>query len=92
MVTTWRTVSPEACSNLPQSMPLRDRPRFTNFSSSSTRTARLLLADGADGDDQLVLLDGGVGSLEVEPLAHLALGLVHRVAQFLTVDLGDNIE
>ncbi|MBU3704620.1 MAG: hypothetical protein FGM42_09655 [Ilumatobacteraceae bacterium] len=39
-VTTWRTVSPEACSNFPQSMPFSDIPRFTNFSSRRVRTAR----------------------------------------------------
>ena len=41
---------------------------------------------------ELVLLDRGVGVLEVEAGGDLALGLVDRVADLLAVDLGDDIE
>jgi len=66
-------------------------PRFTNFSSSA-HGAGLFLADRADRDDQFVLLDRGVGVLEVEAVGHFPLGLVDRVAQFLAVDFGDDVE
>src|SRR4029079_18276302 len=51
-----------------------------------------ILADGADRDDQVVLLDRGVRVLEVEPGGELALGLVDRVAHLLAIDLGDDVE
>ena len=42
-------------------------------------------ADGADGDDELCLLNIGVGIFEVEAVHHFPLGLIYGITEFLAV-------
>jgi hypothetical protein len=47
---------------------------------------------GADRELQLVLLDAGVGALEVEAVGDFLIGLFNRVLQLDLVDFRDDIE
>ena len=51
-----------------------------------------ILADRAQREHEVVLLDRRVGVLEVEPVGDLALRLIDGVANFLAVHFGDDIE
>ena len=63
-----------------------------SFFQQDTNGTCLLFRNGLDGDDEVVLLDGGVGPLEIETIDHFALGLVDSVAELLAVNFGNNVE
>src|SRR5262249_48852068 len=54
--------------------------------------AELEVVVGVDGEHELVLLDARVRALEVEAVGDLLVGLLHRVLDFLAVDLRDDVE
>ena len=93
IVATWRTVFWVASSTSPYSRPFSDTPRLTSFSSSTdAQRGQPVLADRAQRQHEVVLLDRRVRVLEVEAGADLALRLVDGVADLLAVDLGHDIE
>ena len=93
IVATCRTVFWVASCTSPYSTPTeRDAALDELLLEHGPERVESILARRVHRDDELVQLDRRVGVLEVEPVGDLPCGLVDRVANFLAVDFGDDIE